>query len=267
MNALIYRGSIGILVKLIVSLLVAACCSGCLDAGQPASAGPVAQILTPTDVDATIKRLDLETYQPELHDDFKKPEGVTPKAEPEHPKEIASKIGCKVYGPKDCRPCDRCVAEGNASKRFHFEKQKEIPKQIAEVADKWNQDGYPIVTFLDRNGTERWVIWRGLTDFEKRYDRSVPPKKAPVRAEAGAVAGGDTTFAPSTANAPAAALFSTGNWWTSQQLRSHLQEHGYSASRIAGMSDAECVAAHQKAHEGDGFFSRVFGGKRRRRAA
>lgn len=238
-DQLIYRSEISLVMKILLTALVSALCSGCLDVAQPASAAPVVKLMTPEEVDATIKLLDDATYRPELHDDFKKPEGVTPRAEA--PKEVASKILVLVYGPKACIPCRKCVEEGNTSKRFHFEKRDVIPKNIAAFADKWNQSSYPVVIFIDRNSTERGVApWRGLTDFERRYDRAVPPRAPPVKAQAGTIAH----------NSPIYSDAWSSSWSWLGDLRRHLvADHGFSQSQVDAMSDAQAVGTHNAAHE------------------
>lgn len=216
------------IVKSLVALAFACGSSGCIaEAINPASAAPSA-ILSPADVDATIRKFDAETFQPALPDDFKKPNGNAA------PAEVASKIEVTVYGPPNCAPCERAIKEGNASPRFHFSKKEQIPAGIAEFANRWNQGAYPIVSFMDRNGAERCVApWRGLTDFEKRYERTVPTKKAPVNASAGELVYGSLSSA----------------WTWPGDLRSHLVgEHGYTPHQVARMTDREVVAAHDKAH-------------------
>jgi hypothetical protein len=128
----------------------------------------------------------------------------------------------------------------NATGRYTASKAAITPA-IAKIANAWNQGAYPIATFRDAKGDERFVVWRGLADFEIRYNRTMG-LKAKAAAE-------DTRKLPvSASSSPAAVVYSTGYMWPVKQLREHLREHGYSRKQIEGMTDAECGRAHDRIH-------------------
>ena len=219
------RASIMYFAKLVLAAAVASC-SGCL---SHANAKPSEPTITVEQVDAIIADWDQRTYTPSLPDSLKKQGGTA-----EAPASVESKIEVRIYGPPGCDPCSRAIKEGNTSQRFHFTKSEDLNPGIRKVADDWNQGGYPIAVFKDRNGLDRFVApWRGLKDFEIRYNRTVPPRDPPKKAQAGELVFGQVASA----------------WTWPGGIDSHLiQTHGLSPSKVASMSDAEKVATHDSLH-------------------
>jgi hypothetical protein len=214
--------------SIVIALLLL---SGCYQATT--TAAPSQPSVKAEDIAATIRRLNTDSLLPSLPDDFKKPDGAAPVA--------AEKVEITVWGPKGCEPCNKVIAEGNKSTRFKFVKRDDIPAWVKKIADDANQGSYPIVTFPDKSGRQRYVApWRGLKEFEKRYDKAFDN---PIKA------------------ASVAGLFYGSNpsgWTWPGNLRSHLREHGYTSAQIARMSDSECIAAHDREHNRRGIFGGIF---------
>lgn len=189
-----------------------------------------------------LEDVDLSTYQPALIDDFGKKTGsvATPNRGETEPKPVAVVL---VYGPAGCDPCKKATTELNLSRRFDA-RHADITPHIAKIAADWNQGAYPIVTFRDKKGEERFIIWRDLKDFEIRYNRTM-----------GKTAAVDTRMPPSNASGSMAAVLyyhgQSSSWTWPGNLRHHLvNEHGYSANQVAGMSDRQVISAHDAAHSG-----------------
>lgn len=229
----------------LTKILVALCCAGCLSDPQPT----VMLAASPTPFSFEDSQLvpELEAKPPAIVEPTKpSPGGDTPDAnaratEPQPPK-LALAL---VYGPPGCEPCLEAVAALNDSKRYKASKS-DITPAVAKIANEWNQGAYPIVIFRDKKNAERFVCWRGLSDFETRYNRTMGIPKT---------AAADTGKSPSSASgSTAAALYYHGqssSWTWPGNLRRHLvTEHGYSANQVAAMSDAQVIAAHDAAHNG-----------------
>ena len=237
----------------LISAVMLAGCDGGSPQEPPFNAGPLMAMIAIVDQDDA-------TFVPELPDDFAKPgpgagkppgdapaleaipetQALPPPVDPSMSFEAGPNVdrpkveAREVYyypAPFDCPGCRRHEREAPAMNDFRF---------VKAAPDAWakrQKQGYPHFRWQIK---DRWVGeahgWTSPEDFRATYKKSFEAKPLPVAA----------SHAPQPQRG---VVRSTGHWWSIDELRRHLAgEHGYSAAQVAGMSDADCVAAHSAAH-------------------
>jgi len=95
----------------------------------------------------------------------------TPAVEPTVGKASApAKIVVRVIGPRTCLPCDRALAEINASGRFTATKQlSTVQTDRTATQNGWS---YPIISYSTLGGDWALTPWNGVRDLSQVYGKA-----------------------------------------------------------------------------------------------